>query len=87
MLAQGAVVAREAIRMVLDQCEANVFRVAAIVIRSRFPRESMSLMLASEQYFALHPNERVDSADVVRNAWIIGLPRLPDRLCRELDVR
>jgi len=56
-----------------------VFQLAANVIQSRFLGESTRLMLASEQYFAQHPNERMASADVVRSGWVVRLPRLRDR--------
>ena len=67
-----------------DQREANVFRLAAMIVRSRFPQESASLMQASERYFALHPEERLPSEDVVRRGWVLSLPRLRDMLSRQL---
>lgn len=67
-----------------DQRDANVFRLASMVIRPDFPRESTSLMQASEQYFARHPAERLSPAEVVRNEWISSLPRLRDMLSRRL---
>lgn len=67
-----------------DQREANVFRVAAMVLQSRFPTESARMMAASEQYFREHPTDLVPSADVVRNGWVSGLPRLRDRLTMRL---
>lgn len=85
LLARCTVVVREAAQSAQDQCEANVFRVAAMVIRSRFPRESMCLLRASERYFAVHPNERLAAADVVRQGWVLSLPRLRDMLNHRLD--
>lgn len=67
-----------------DQREANVFRLAAMVLRSRFPGESVSLMQASERYFALHPDQKLDPADVVRNGWVFSMPRFRDMLCHSL---
>jgi hypothetical protein len=67
-----------------DQREANVFRLAAMVVQSRFPSESKSLMLASERYFAAHPNERLAPAEVVRKGWVLSLPRLRDTLSHRL---
>lgn len=84
LLARCAVVAREAEQSAQDQREANVFRLAAMVMRSRFPNESARLMSASERYFEARPNERLDPADVVRKGWIVSLPRLHDRLSRRL---
>ena len=67
-----------------DQREANVFQAAAMVVRSQFPRESTSLMQASEQYFVAHPTERLAPVEVVRLGWITSLPRLRDMLTRRL---
>lgn len=67
-----------------DQREANVFRLAAMVIQSRFSSESMRLMRASERYFDSRPNERLAAADVVRRGWVLSLPRLRDTLSHRL---
>ncbi|MFT3821454.1 MAG: hypothetical protein QM750_28180 [Rubrivivax sp.] len=67
-----------------DPCEANVFRLAAMVVQSAFPRESQGLMQASEQYFSAHPADRMAPADVVRKGWVLSLPRLRDMLGHRL---
>lgn len=85
LLTRCAAVARGVAPTAQDQREANVFRLAAMVVQSRFPRESNSLMLASEQYFAAHPNERLVSGAVVRNGWVLSLPRLRDMLTHRLS--
>lgn len=77
-------VAREAGKVAQDQCEANAFRLAAAVIRSQFPQQATNLMQASNRYFAAHPNEQLASAEVVRNGWVSGLPRLRDVLSKQL---
>lgn len=84
LLTRCSVVAREAEQSAQDQREANVFRLAAMVVRSRFPGESMCLMQASERYFVSHPNDRLEPADVVRKGWVLSLPRLRDMLSRRL---
>lgn len=68
-----------------DMRDANVFRLAAMTLQSRFPAEAGQLMRASESYFLQHPGERMAAADVVRNGWIASLPRLRDMLSRELS--
>lgn len=83
LLARCAAAARD-VSTAETQREANVFRLAAMVVASRFPRESKRLMQASDQYFAAHPEERLASADVVRNGWVISLPRLRDMLSHQL---
>nr|WP_218959774.1 hypothetical protein [Cupriavidus sp. IK-TO18] len=67
-----------------NQREANVFRLAAMILSPNLPVESRRLMVASELYFAEHPDHLVPSVDVVRNGWIIGLPRLRDMLTAQL---
>lgn len=85
LLIRCAAVAREAAPTAQDQREANVFRLASMVVRAEFPRESNSLMLASEQYFATHPNESLLTGAVIRNGWVLSLPRLRDMLSRRLS--
>lgn len=70
MLARCAAVARGSMSVAHDQREANVFRLAAMVVQSRFPRESASLMQASERYFERYPNDKLVAADVVRGVKI-----------------
>ena len=84
LLARCSAVAREVAQSAQDQREANVFRLAAMVVQSRFPSESMCLMRASERYFDSHPNERLAPADVVRKGWVLSLPRLRDMLSHRL---
>lgn len=84
LLTRCTVAAREVAPAAQDQREANVFQLAGRVVRSNFPREATSLMRASEQYFAAHPNERLAAGEVVRNGWVASLPRLRDMLCQQL---
>lgn len=84
LLARCAAVARTLAQSARDQREANVFRLAAMVVQSRFPSESQYLMQASEHYFAAHPDEKLAAAEVVRNGWVSSLPRLRDMLSHRL---
>lgn len=84
MLARCAAAARGAVAVANDQRDANIFRLAAMIIQSRFPLESAGLMQASEQYFTRHPDEKLAPADVVRNGWVSSLPRLRDMLSFQL---
>jgi hypothetical protein len=84
LLARCSYVARQPAQPAHDQQEANVFRLAAMVVQSRFPLESQTLMQASEQYFATHPNEKLPPAEVVRKGWVVSLPRLRDMLSHRL---
>lgn len=70
-----------------DQREANVFRLASMLLRPRFPSESGTLMTMCDRYFATRPMDLVESAQIVRNGWVISLPRLRDLLEREILSR
>ena len=80
-----AALARTTTAVARDRKEANVARLAAMVVHSRFPEQSSRLMRASEEYFARHPDELVAAADVVRYGWVFSLPRLKDMLTRRLE--
>ena len=84
LLGRCFTVARQPTEPAQDQREANVFRLAAMVVQSRFPHESACLMQASERYFALHPNDRLAPEEVVRHGWVLSLPRLRDMLSHQL---
>lgn len=91
--------ARERERMLLDRCaavaqqpgasagdgvEANVFRLAGSVLRSRLPIEAARLKAVSAAYFAQHPGESLPAAELVRSGLVVSLPRLRDALSRKL---
>jgi len=66
--------------------EANIFRVAAMVIQSSFPVESKALMGCADRYFAAHPNELAPVVNVIHQGDVISLPRLRDSLTRKLNA-
>lgn len=84
MIMRCAIAARSA-AVALDQREANVFRVASMVVCTRFPNEAAKLMQVSEDYFSRHPNERLAAAEVVKKGWVFSLPRLRDMLSLKLN--
>lgn len=86
LLARCAAVAQDRASAAQDQREANVFRLAGMVIQSRFPEEARRLIQASEQYFAVHPGDKLSPGDVVRRGWVSSLPRLRDMLCLRLPL-
>lgn len=67
-----------------DQAEANVCRLAGMIVDGRYPEAGKRLSDAATAYFADHPEQQVPSAEVVRRGWIINAPRLRDRLERLL---
>ncbi|AKJ32108.1 hypothetical protein [Caldimonas brevitalea] len=84
LLARCVAAARGQVLAALDQREANVFGLTALVVQPHFPAEAAHLLQASERYFALHPGDKIEPAEVVRKGWVIGLPRWRDMLDLEL---
>ena len=66
--------------------QANVMRVAAMVIGRSFPASQKRLSAAAARYFEEHPGEEVESAEIVRRGWVSNLPRLRDRLEHKLRM-
>jgi hypothetical protein len=61
--------------------EANVFRVAAMIVQHRFPEEARRLLAAAEAHFAAAPETNpLHTSEVVRRGWVNGLPRFRDML-------
>ncbi len=87
LLTRCAGVARDIAPTAQDQREANVFALAAGVVRARFPREAARLLQASKGYFATHPGNRLAAANVVRQGWVQSLPRLRDMLSQQFQGR
>lgn len=77
--------ARDAQASAHDQREANVFRVAAGLIWGQFSAEALCLIRVSEHHFAQHPDHQLPAEVILHNRWVIGLPRLRDRLTFELS--
>jgi hypothetical protein len=63
-----------------DAREANVFRVASMVVNAHFPVEAARLLNASEHYFAQYPDALLSPVEVVRRSWVLNLPRFHDML-------
>jgi len=85
MLRRCADAAGGMVEQAADRREAHVFRVAAMVMRPRFPVQSARLMQASERWFAQNPGVVLETAEVVRQGWLSSLPRLRDMLSRSLS--
>lgn len=66
------------------QAQANVCRVAGMIVRIRYPAAGARLLEAAAGYFAAHPDQQLASDEVVRRGWLISLPRLRDQLERLL---
>lgn len=67
-----------------DQAEANVCRLAGMIVSIRYPEAGARLFDSATAYFTQHPDQQVPSAEVVRRGWIINAPGLRDQLERLL---
>lgn len=65
--------------------EANAFRVAGMILRSKFPNEADRLLAASQEYFNSNPSELLETAEALRRNWVPGLPRFRDFLSVKLN--
>lgn len=63
-----------------DRRHANVFRMAALTLLHRFPAESDAMLASANAWFARHPEDEVESAEVIRQGWVSGLPRFREML-------
>lgn len=87
--------AREEEEVLLDRCkaaslgelslaveprEANVFRVAAMVLGEPFREASRRLSEISTAYFSTHPDELLPPSVVVSRGWVVSFSRLRERL-------
>lgn len=85
LLSRCAAAALGATGSAQDQREANVFRIAALLIQSQHAQASRRLMKASMAYFSQHPHEQLIASDVIKNGWLISLPRARDMLERRMN--
>lgn len=69
----------------VNEREANVMRIAAVVIESKFSEEPVRLRSAAKRYFAKHCLQPLSVDEVFERGWIITLPRLRDALVRALS--
>jgi hypothetical protein len=83
LLERCVVVAQQSAAYACNGEEANVFRLAGSVLRSRLPAEASRLKMVSAAYFACHPHELLPTEEVVRNGLVVSLPRLRDMLSQK----
>ena len=69
-----------------DERQANVLRVAGLVIQSRFPQEAKRMLAAGNTYLSAHPQRQLHASEVIRRGWVTNLPRLRDMLSRSLTA-
>lgn len=56
--------------------EANVFHLAALVLRPHFLQAAAQWQQANRSYFAAHSQEQVDLPKIVHKGWVVSsLPR------------
>ncbi|WP_354683265.1 hypothetical protein [Cupriavidus necator] len=73
-------VALHGVATTLNKRDANIFRLAAMILRPRFPIQSATLLAVCDKYFQLHRDDLIESAQVVRNGWITSPSRFRDSL-------
>ncbi|MDO4681410.1 MAG: hypothetical protein Q4B17_01285 [Lautropia sp.] len=62
------------------QREANVLRIAAMILPHRFPEETERIWKVVDSWFDQHPDDLLEAGEVVRRGWLISLPRFRDAL-------
>lgn len=67
-----------------DEREANVFRLAAVVIEPKFLAESKRLRAAAARFFACRSSLPLPVEEALDKAWIRSLPWLHDALVQRL---
>ncbi len=84
LLARCAQVGRDASRA-LSADEANVFRLAAQLVRSWYPDAAQHLDLSSKQYFVSHRSVHMRRfEDLTKNGLVTDLPRFRGMLLQRL---
>ena len=84
MLECCALIATGALEAPRTPAEANVCRVAGMILGRHLQDARQRLAQSAAVYFSAHPDELLESAETVRRGWISNLPRLRDRLERRL---
>ena len=69
-----------------DERQANVLRVAGLVVQSRFPQEAKRMLAAGNAYLSVHPQRQLHASEVIRRGWVTNLPRLRVMLSRSLTA-
>lgn len=79
-----ATVALETHGAALDRREANLFRLAAMLLGRRHQTEAKQLLRVSNDYFELHPDERLPAGEAVRQGWVTSPARFQTLLSARL---
>lgn len=85
LLDRCVLAARGEITRAQSQIEANFFSLASSTVLSTFPEVSRALERSAGAYFADHPSDELHPAEVIRNGWVISMPRLRDMLTEILE--
>ncbi len=79
LLRRCAEVARGESSAAHDAREANVFRLASMIMHTH-PEQEQRWAEASAAYFAQHPDDLVPTEQIIRRGWIFSLPRFRDMI-------
>lgn len=80
LLARCAAVARGEGATAPDARSANVFRLASSLLPPRRRAEAARLAGAADAFFATLPAAACSTADIVRQGWVVSLPRFRQQL-------
>jgi len=80
MLDRCALVARGDHPAALDEREANLLRLASMLVRPRSAEASARLRRAADAFFVNEPAALRDSGEMIRLGWLISLPRFRELL-------
>lgn len=69
-----------------DEREANLIRLASLILGHDHVLASERLAHVSNAYFCDHPGSEVAAEQVIANGWLGSLPRLRTQLLRALET-
>lgn len=63
-----------------DEREANLLRLASMLVRPRRVEASVRLRRAADEFFAAEPAALRETGEMVRLGWVVSLPRFRELL-------
>ena len=85
LLNRCAAAAHGTVNEAIDQREANVFMLAAMILSPGHEVEEKRFRRISEEYFSRRQQERLMPDEIFDNGWILGFSRFRDMLTRRIE--